>query len=60
MVYLLLKTSLKAHVFLCETKDHLPRKVTPIFKSFNEIILSHFLLILRHMSMDGNHNQFTG
>ena len=22
---------LKTHVFLCETKDHLPRKVTPIF-----------------------------
>ena len=27
--------SLKAHVFLCERKDHLPRKVTPIFIYFD-------------------------
>ena len=31
--------SLKTHVFLCETKDHLPRKVTPIFYFLMHVVL---------------------
>ena len=29
------KFQVKIHRFLCETKDHLPKKVTPIFKELN-------------------------